>query len=209
MQDNNAGGMRYGERMEHEFIAAYQSTLKTLDELAQPLWEEYRPYTQCRKGCAGCCRDGFKIRYLEARYLLLGLVEAPPEVVSAIFNRLQDPSPEAKSQCPLLVDGACSLYEFRPALCRAYGLLIKLNKDTSTCTLNFKDVPQEVKLKTFDIGLFYDLLNDLSQNLWALKAPAGSPAPFLTIRQYLEQFFVGNDSPDPAVSRIQESVEPV
>ncbi len=176
--------------MENPLIASYIQTIELLDELAKPLFEEYKPYLQCRKGCSGCCLSGFKIRYVEALYLLQGFLSATEDVRASILKNLQDASPETQMKCPVLVDGACALYDHRPALCRAYGLMIKLDDQTSTCALNFNDIPNDLKLKTFDIGLFYDLLEELSQKMWDLNGHSQGEtlSPRLTIQSYLNLF---------------------
>jgi Fe-S-cluster containining protein len=169
-----------------ELTDATRKTLSLLDELAEPLQAEYRPWMACQKGCSGCCMDGFKIRYAEALLLFQGFLTLPPEEQALVLNQVNASSESRQGKCPLLVDGACSLYAWRPALCRAYGLLVKLNDNISSCSLNFQDIPREVGLKTFDIGLFYDTLHELSVYLWQVDHGPGQDPPFQTITQFFQ-----------------------
>jgi Fe-S-cluster containining protein len=93
-----------------------------------------RHYGFSCEGCAdNCCTQRFyhytQVEYL---YLLEGLRQAEPDVVREIFRKarevveaygLEDPrGPAPPLMCPVNVDGLCSLYEFRPMICRIHGL---------------------------------------------------------------------------------------
>lgn len=103
-------------------------------ELAQSLAETSlaaRPSTQqkiaCTRGCSYCCHTFVAITPPEA-FRLAAAVRAghaagmAPDVVRERGRAQIGVSPEAriggKLACPLLVDGGCSVYRFRPLVCR-------------------------------------------------------------------------------------------
>ncbi len=178
--------------MEADVFELVGETLRKLDSQVHALQQEQQQYLQCRKGCSGCCMDGFKIRYVEAMNLLRGFIAAPPEIAQAVIENLQTPSEESRRQCPLLVNGACALYAHRPALCRAYGLMIQLKENYSTCPLNFKDLANGTPVKVFDLAPYYILLDDLSERLWQAapntRLSHDAEPPNWSIRQFFEAF---------------------
>jgi Fe-S-cluster containining protein len=86
-----------------------------------------RAQIACRKGCGYCCHTFVAILPPEA-FRLANAVRAgraaglDAAAVSARAARLRGLVPEqrmgAKLPCPLLVDGACSVYSDRPLVCR-------------------------------------------------------------------------------------------
>ncbi len=164
-------------------LDTYQAVMADLESQIQPLQAEFSGQMQCQKGCSACCVDGFKIRYIEAVNLLQGFATASPDLAHAILNNLKKTS----ASCPLLVDGSCALYQHRPALCRAFGLIIKLKNETATCNLNFQNPPPEMDLKQLDIEPFYNAFDTLSVELWqqTKKPDAPDDVPLLSIREFL------------------------
>ncbi len=103
-------------------------------ELAQTLVEtslKARPPTQqkiaCTKGCAYCCHTFVAVTPPEA-FRLADAVRAglaagmTPEMVRERGRPLMGIAPDqrlgGKLPCPLLVEGACSVYRHRPLVCR-------------------------------------------------------------------------------------------
>jgi Fe-S-cluster containining protein len=43
--------------------------------------------------------------------------------------------------CPLLVDGACGIYDFRPAMCRKYNSL-----DSVKCEDPYAQIPEDLNV---------------------------------------------------------------
>jgi Fe-S-cluster containining protein len=114
-----------------------------LDAVSETLGEMY-PWLPCRKNCSSCCsRSVFLVSELEAAYISSFMKDLPrrkqKEIkerarknVSAMrrksgyvnWGRVVAECKEEISTCPLLEDGACSLYEARPSICRSYGNFI-------------------------------------------------------------------------------------
>ncbi len=171
-------------------FSLYYQILETLQRQSGEIFEEFSDQIQCKKGCSGCCINGFRIRYMEGLTLLQGFTEASPETASKIMDNLNDPKALA---CPVLINGACSLYEHRPALCRAYGIILQLDDTLATCNLNFQDPPLPNRpLKQMDIVPYYEVIDDLSQKIWDVHPlPTLSKekeAPLFDIQQLFKAF---------------------
>lgn len=71
----------------------------------------------CKRGCSHCCKVNVHVTTYEAEYIAVNAgLDAP------------DYSPDKKGDytltpCPFLKDNECSIYEFRPMACRAFGTL--------------------------------------------------------------------------------------
>lgn len=116
----------------------------------------------CRKGCSECCSQMFQITEIEAAYISAG-VKALPEQRriemqsrARAYNAAREkllgragapdawgslPPPGLRLPCPALVDGACSIYEHRPMICRKYGIPLYNPRKPDhifACELNFK-----------------------------------------------------------------------
>jgi hypothetical protein len=105
----------------------------------------------------------FQITEIEAAAVSMGLAQMPEATQRRLGERAaayleqrrtlvagigeqeawgQLPPPGARLPCPALEDGACSLYEHRPLICRKYGIPL-WNPDRPgrvyACSLNFRD----------------------------------------------------------------------
>ena len=88
--------VRMYSRLEHEQFAVIASANLAL---------------ACERGCNYCCHQRVEIRPYEA-FVLAGHIRARMTAASQ--------HTQAGIACALLVDGACSVYEARPAACRKY-----------------------------------------------------------------------------------------
>ncbi|STO53359.1 Flagellin N-methylase [Escherichia coli] len=72
-------------------------------------------FTSCKKGCCSCCKIDVHLTVLEATYI------AQAAKIIARDNQL---TTGHNSKCPFLSEkGACSIYNYRPLLCRTYHVL--------------------------------------------------------------------------------------
>jgi Fe-S-cluster containining protein len=117
----------------------------------------------CRAGCSDCCHQLFQISPIEAAYIAAGVQRLHPADRDALRSRAEvyidarrklvttTGEPESwgnlppvgtRLACPALIDGACSIYEYRPLICRKFGMPL-YNPDKPgrifACELNFKD----------------------------------------------------------------------
>lgn len=100
----------------------------------------------CEKGCDACCvskvvavaPEMIRIADYLRRTLDPGAIEALAERVRAADERTRGLSRRERAlagvPCPLLVDGACSVHEVRPLLCRGWTSL-----DAGACRQHFAD----------------------------------------------------------------------
>jgi Fe-S-cluster containining protein len=145
----------------HPFLATYYSLCNGIAaEFARGV-AVHGEKIHCQKGCDACCSQLFQITEPEAA-VIARHVEALPQAERRALRekarpylRERDPifreaggreawgtppPPGAKLPCPALRDGACSIYEARPLMCRRYGVPI-FNPDLPdrvlACELNF------------------------------------------------------------------------
>lgn len=108
--------------------------ISSLFDAMDSAWDEIAAQYgfQCR-GCEdNCCHSlFFHHTHVEKAYLSYGFSLMPEAEQREILTRakaycditLSHPDPVSKKiPCPLLVDGKCSLYPFRPMICRMHGL---------------------------------------------------------------------------------------
>jgi uncharacterized protein len=118
---------------------------------------------QCRAGCSDCCHQLFQITEIEAVHISSGVQQLEPGERDALRARAlayidarrklvtatgepeswgRLPPPGTRLACPALVDGVCSIYEFRPLMCHKFGMPLS-NPDKPgrifACELNFSD----------------------------------------------------------------------
>ena len=84
---------------------------------------EYEP--ACIKGCNHCCHQRVEVTDFEALVLSHVVVQRPE-----LRERLEQDTGDA---CPFLVDEECSVYDFRPAVCRAAA-----SPDAELCRRRFR-----------------------------------------------------------------------
>lgn len=121
---------------------------------------------QCRRGCTACCSQLFDITLLEAAYISRHVRRLPPEKQSELRRRAEAYRPQREKllegrarerwaqeiegrlpleglrlPCPALdPDGACSIYEARPLVCRKFGMPLytpRRPRVLGACELNF------------------------------------------------------------------------
>ena len=108
--------VRMYSRLEHEQVAVIASAKLTL---------------ACERGCNYCCHQRVEIRPYEAfvlaEHIRARMTAQQADVVARLAANRARIAPltplqhtQAGIACALLVDGACSAYEARPAACRKY-----------------------------------------------------------------------------------------
>ena len=119
----------------------YRRLVTRVDRMVRRIRRKYRAVIACRKGCACGCRN-LSILPIEALSLCGALQDLPHSVIATIRRRAAAVS---FWECPLLRKGACSLYAFRPIICRTHGypLLTHYRGQSSIgyCRHNFKNMP--------------------------------------------------------------------
>ncbi|MGH9403145.1 MAG: YkgJ family cysteine cluster protein [Terriglobia bacterium] len=116
----------------------------------------------CGKGCCDCCSQMFQITEVEAAYISSAVKKLPQNRQSELGARAREyltqrekllanrnvpdawgalPPPGLRLPCPALEDGACSIYDHRPMICRKYGIPLYSPQKPDrifACELNFQ-----------------------------------------------------------------------
>jgi Fe-S-cluster containining protein len=119
-------------------LAEHRAALAKIDDAVAQMSARAGDALTCKRGCDACCVDGLSVLPVEAA------------LIQAHGGR---PSPrQREGMCAFLDDdGACTVYEARPVLCRTHGLALKssgkedqearglrvLADDVSACELNY------------------------------------------------------------------------
>lgn len=93
--------------------ASAVSKTRELQELADHLLTAVAPFTPCRSGCSACCH--YPVMVSEAD---VAIIES-----KTTARRLLSPLPKVDfmgTPCPFLRDGQCSIYAYRPLVCRMH-----------------------------------------------------------------------------------------
>ena len=116
----------------------------------------------CGPGCDACCQNALSLLPVEAYRLSEGFEalghEARQKVKDACLALRRE---RQEGPCPLLDDGRCLLYEFRPLVCRTHGFPLfsvefteEIGSPVDFCHLNFTE---ESKLETIPSGSILNL----------------------------------------------------
>ncbi|MFI5235948.1 MAG: YkgJ family cysteine cluster protein, partial [Gemmatimonadales bacterium] len=167
--------------------APYQDLLLQLDRWFADAAARHPGVIPCRSGCTACCHGPFDISAADAALLRAGLATLDPATRAEVRGRAEflllrmkamapswgppydleelgetrfDEIVEALADepCPLLgEEGACTLYSFRPAICRMMGLGMHttLGNLANACPIQ-DQFPEYRKLKPerFDLATY-------------------------------------------------------
>ena len=111
----------------------YSSFIKALDIRLDNYFKSQAEFICCKKGCAHCCKKGdYPTSELELRYLMEGYAKLDNTIKIEIQNNLKNV--KKGGECPFLINDCCSVYQYRPIICRVHGLAY-------LCTDNTAKVP--------------------------------------------------------------------
>jgi len=109
----------------------YIDFIMRLDSLCIQIGHELQDHMQCRRGCTACCIAGISLMPVEAYYI----AEHIPK------EKKTECAPS--TSCIFLNRGLCSIYAYRPVLCRTQGYPLVYHSgagegyELSHCELNF------------------------------------------------------------------------
>ena len=138
----------------------YAAFLNNLDLRLDSYFEEYKDYIYCKIGCSSCCEKGdYPLSDIELQYMMNGYIALENEIkkiVHEIVNNIY-------SVCFFffLIDKKCSIYPYRPIICRVHGLAY-------LCRTNTVKVPHCVKENKNFSKVFQDgeiIINPIKENL--------------------------------------------
>ncbi len=102
---------------------------------------------ECKAGCSDCCRARLSITRVEEHLFRRGVARLSVHEQRELRRRAQD---SEREMCPALDDeGRCQLYEWRPLICRSFGVPLRHRSEVvlvnppviDVCDLNFVDMP--------------------------------------------------------------------
>ena len=121
--DNIAEGMpssleQKAERLFESLSAGKGTLFQKLEKLyifMDELYTFVAKFTPCKKGCSLCCHNEVSVSLLEAEY-----IEKHTGIKQSFNLDIKD---FPGTPCPFLNNGACSIYEHRPFVCRRHVAL--------------------------------------------------------------------------------------
>ncbi len=130
-------------------IENYEKFLEVITEDLEKIFDYQKEYICCKKGCSHCCKRGdYPMSQLEFEYLMKGYNETNETVKKKINENIEivKNGDTDSYPCPFLIDNSCSIYKYRPLVCRAFGVLTEDSKGNPSfpfCTtigLNFSKI---------------------------------------------------------------------
>ena len=99
----------------------YKKFLDELDKRLSSYFEAHKNFIHCKPGCSACCEKGdYPISQLELEYLMQGYVALDNETKRVVQGNIK--TIQKGKQCPFLIEKKCSVYPYRPIICRIHGL---------------------------------------------------------------------------------------
>jgi Fe-S-cluster containining protein len=120
-------------------FSKYRLIVEEINDITEKMHQIHSGHMTCKNGCDSCCID-FSIFPVEFYFILNHLKNKKTE-----FGKHHD-----KNTCKFLKNHSCTIYPFRPIMCRTHGSpLVYSNEEgepeLSVCHLNFTQ---------FDFGEF-------------------------------------------------------
>ena len=141
----------------------YRDLLTRVDRLLEGIQRQYSGHIVCHKGCDCGCRN-LSVFPIEA----LSLVNAVQNLSKETGAKIRQRAAAASFwNCPLLEDRICSMYTFRPIICRTHGFPLLTHyrgrPSIGYCRYNFKDMSSVPDDAIID-------LNNINRTLRAINA---------------------------------------
>lgn len=84
-------------------------------------FEEHKEFICCKAGCSSCCEKGdYPVTEDELKQIMLGYSALDNDSKIRVQNNIK--KMERGGACPFLLDKLCSIYPYRPMICRIHGL---------------------------------------------------------------------------------------
>ena len=99
----------------------YKNFLDSLDKRLNEYFELHKEHINCCLGCSSCCETGdYPMSQIELEYLMQGYAQLSDKDKVTVQNNIKNIV--KGGACPFLIDKKCSVYAFRPVICRVHGL---------------------------------------------------------------------------------------
>ena len=107
----------------------YVDFLHSLDKYLKQCFELHKDYVYCKKGCSSCCEKGdYPISQTELEYIMQGYIAQDNKTKKIIQDQIN--KIKKGGACPFLINNQCSIYNYRPIVCRVHGLAYLLKNNT-------------------------------------------------------------------------------
>ena len=117
--------------MKENQLEDYCTYLHLITKKLNPYFASQTPYIFCKEGCSRCCRKGeYPCSELEFAFLKLGYAALDLQTQKQIVAKVLKINEEKQNykgtvfnyECPFLINDRCSVYNYRPLICRTFGL---------------------------------------------------------------------------------------
>ena len=99
----------------------YVVFLREFDKKLQEYFNSFGDNICCKRGCSECCEKGdYPLSDLELEYLMQGYTKLESDIKIQIQQNIKTMIKGEK--CPFLINKECSVYDYRPIICRVHGL---------------------------------------------------------------------------------------
>jgi Fe-S-cluster containining protein len=130
----------FGQDLEPDinFIMDYTAFLEDLDKRLRQYFELHQEHIKCCIGCSECCENGdYPLSQAELEYLMQGYSKLKDSEKIKIQNNIKNII--KGGACPFLIDKKCSVYTYRPIICRVHGLAYLCEKEVVKVPYCVKD----------------------------------------------------------------------
>lgn len=124
-------------------FAYYSQLLQKVDAKFNEIQQRHTRHMKCQRGCHSCCLPGLTISALEAAHIANYLCDHSQ--LDSQAREVEQQDPFKGTRCSFLnKQGACTIYEARPIVCRSHGVPIRFEDENKqmladVCPLNFTD----------------------------------------------------------------------
>lgn len=165
--------------------------LQRLDEASRAVSEYAKAEIDCRKGCYYCCyfkkevgaEEVFLIVDHIKRHFNQAQIDQVTQAALDARNKIQQMSQSRRIQsnlaCALLIDGQCSVYEARPAICRKLH-----SQNVSSCEASYNN-PEDSTIENDEHPLISSVLTTMNAAARQGIDDAGLDAALYDLNQVL------------------------
>lgn len=108
-------------------IKTYEKFLDSVSGDIDKIFEYQKEYLCCKKGCSYCCKRGdYPISEIEFNYIMIGfdkLDDLTKDIIKQNIEKIKSETDTDSYICPFLINNNCSIYNYRPIVCRTFGVL--------------------------------------------------------------------------------------
>lgn len=156
--DNKEGQQSKGGRVSSN----YQDLVAKVDAKFAEIRESTASAMTCHLGCHGCCKAGLTVSRVEKE--AIGSALLANESILELVKQVKNERPHGFKRCSFLsAQGQCTIYAFRPLICRSHGAPIRMRQgprlSKDVCPLNFRGQSLDDLLESQFVNL--ELLNTI------------------------------------------------